>query len=208
MRCIGYIRVSTGMQAESGAGLRAQIQAIQREVEHRQWTLVETFEDAGASGRSVSSRPGLQAALAALDNGTADLLIVAKADRLSRSVSDFSQLLQRYPQQLHVLDLGVDLSSAYGEMVAHVVAAMAQLERRLIGERTRAALAVKRSEGQVLGRPRAMSADAVALVHELRADGLPLLTIADELDRRGVPTPTGRGRWSTSGVRRALTYTA
>ena len=206
LRVCGYCRVSTGMQVESGAGMAAQRAAIRREVDHRGWNLVQLFEDAGASGRSVHGRPGLQAALAALDSEEADLLVVAKVDRLSRSVSDFSRLLERYPKRLHVLDLGIDLASPYGEMVATVVSAMARLEARLVSERTSAALAARRAEGVILGRPRAMSAETIQRIRELRDTGLTLAAIADRLTIENVSTPTGRGRWHPAGIARALTF--
>src|SRR4051794_12815141 len=92
---VGYIRVSTDEQAESGAGLAAQRTAIEAECARRGWTLVETFEDAGASGKSLDGRPQLAAALNAVETGQAATLVVAKLDRLSRSVHDAAGLLDR-----------------------------------------------------------------------------------------------------------------
>ena len=208
MRAIGYRRVSTSEQVGSGAGLEAQSQAITLEAERRGWELARIYEDAGISAKNMSGRPGLQAALSGLDAGAADLLIAAKVDRLSRSVSDFSRLLERYPKQIHVLDLGVDLASPYGEMMAHVVAAMAQLERRLIGERTKSALAVKRSQGVRLGRPvgtREMSDQAVERILQLYRSGYCPTDIARKLNAEGVSTPRG-GRWHPPGVSRVLSW--
>lgn len=205
LRVVGYIRVSTQEQSDSGAGLQAQAAAIEAEAAHRRWELVHIFEDAGASGKSVSGRPGLQAALAALERDEAAMLLVAKVDRLSRSVSDFSRLLERYPKRLHVLDLGIDLASPYGEMVATVVSAMAQLERRLVAERTRSALAVKRAQGVTLGRPREMSPEAVERIHELHCLGYRPAQIAAKLNEEGVPTPRN-GRWHPPGVARVLSW--
>ena len=68
---VGYIRVSTAEQADSGAGLEAQRAAIQAEALRRGWTLLRTFEDAGASGKSMTGRPGLQEALQAVEHGEA-----------------------------------------------------------------------------------------------------------------------------------------
>ena len=205
---VGYCRVSTGMQAASGAGMGAQRAAIRREVEHRDWQLVEMFEDAGLSGRSVNGRPGLQAALAALDDRRADLLVTAKVDRLSRSVGDFSRLLERYPKRLHVLDLGIDLASPYGEMVATVVSAMARLEARLVSERTSAALAARRAAGVQLGRPPSLPPETIQRVRELHQAGLTLSVIADQLTEEKVPTATGKAGWHPNTVRRALAYSA
>src|SRR3954471_14904836 len=90
---VGYIRVSTDEQAESGAGLAAQRAAIITECTRRGWTLIETFEDAGASGKALDGRPQLAAALHAVETGQAATLVVAKLDRLSRSVQDAAGLL-------------------------------------------------------------------------------------------------------------------
>ena len=208
---VGYIRVSTSEQADSGAGLEAQRAAITAEAERRGWELVHVFEDAGASGNSMNGRAGLQEALEAVDRGEAQALVVAKLDRLSRSLLDFAALMEQARKRgwnLIALDLGVDTSTPSGEMMASVLATFAQFERRLIGQRTKDALAVKRAQGVRLGRPRAMSAASVARVQELAALGLSSAEIARRLNREEIPTPTGRGKWHPPGVRRALQYAA
>jgi Resolvase, N terminal domain len=109
-RAIGYVRVSTGEQADSGAGLETQRQAIQAEAARRGWELVDIFVDAGASGKSMNGRTGLAAALEAVESGEAQGLIVSKLDRLSRSVIDFASLLELSRKQdwaLVALDVGV-----------------------------------------------------------------------------------------------------
>src|SRR5687767_3452355 len=85
LRAVGYMRVSTAEQAGSGAGLDAQRAAIERETTHRGWDLVEVGIDAAASGQSIAGRPALTRALATVEGGKAEVLIVAKLDRLSRS---------------------------------------------------------------------------------------------------------------------------
>ena len=92
------------------------------------------------------------------------------------------------------LDLGVDTSTPAGEMMASVLATFAQFERRLIGQRTKDALAVKRAQGVRLGRPREMSSEAVARIRELHRSGHRVAEIARILDREGIATPRG-GRW-------------
>jgi DNA invertase Pin-like site-specific DNA recombinase len=109
----------------------------------------------GVSGRSMEGRTGLAAALEDVESGAADALVVAKLDRLSRSLLDFAALMERSRRDgwsLVALDLGVDTSTPSGEMMANVLAAFAQFERRLIGQRTKDALAVKRAQGVRLGR--------------------------------------------------------
>jgi DNA invertase Pin-like site-specific DNA recombinase len=211
MRVVGYVRVSTAEQADSGAGLDAQRRALRDEAVRRGWTLVDVFEDAGASGKSLSGRPGLKAALEAVESGRADALAVAKLDRLSRSVHDFAGLVARAQKRgwaLVALDLGLDMTTPAGGLVANVMASVAEWERRVIAERTRAALAARRAQGVRLGRPRAMGSEAVERVRELAALGLSSAEIARQLNREGVETPTGRGRWHPPGVRRALRYAA
>ena len=159
MEVVGYARVSTAEQAESGAGLEAQRLAIGAEVERRGWQLVEVYEDAGASGKALTGRPGLVDALEAIEDGRANGLVVAKLDRLSRSLLDFAALMARSRAQdwtLCCLDVGVDTSTPSGEMVANVLAVFAQFERRLIGQRTRDALATRRAAGVRLGRPQSI----------------------------------------------------
>ena len=151
---VGYVRVSTDEQADSGLGLAAQRAAVASEAERRGWTLVEVYEDA-QSGKSLD-RPGLAEALAAVEEGRAAGILVAKLDRLSRSLRDFADLMSRARSKgwnLVALDLGVDLSTPAGEFMANVMASAAQWERRIIGQRTKDALAAKRAQGVKLGRP-------------------------------------------------------
>jgi DNA invertase Pin-like site-specific DNA recombinase len=116
-----------------------------------------------------------------------------------------SRLLERYPKRLYLLDLGIDLASPYGEMVATVVRAMAQLERRLVGERTRAALAIKRSEDVILGRPREVDVKIVEKIETLYRCGELLAGIARTLNADGLRSPRG-SRWYPSGVQRVIRY--
>src|SRR5262245_36311820 len=107
---------------------------------------------------------------------------------------------------LVALDLGVDTSAPSGEMMASVLATFAQFERRLIGQRTKDALAVTRAQGVQLGRPRTMEVETVERIHELRRLGMSVSDIAHELNAERIPTPTGRGRWRSPGVKRALSW--
>lgn len=203
---VGYIRVSTDEQADSGAGLAAQRAAIAMEADRRGWTLLAVHEDAGASGKSLSGRPGLLAALSAVQDGRASALVVAKLDRLSRSLLDFAALMERSRRQgwaLVALDLGVDTTTPSGEMMANVLAVFAQFERRLVGQRTRDALAQKRAAGVRLGRPRALGDTTLQLIAQLRRQGRALHAIAAELNASGVASGHG-GRWHATTVRRLL----
>jgi DNA invertase Pin-like site-specific DNA recombinase len=199
---IGYVRVSTDEQADSRAGLEAQRAAILAEAQRRGWNECDlTFvEDAGYSGKDLH-RPGIVAALDALRHHRADALVVSKLDRLSRSMLDFAGLMDRSTREgwaLVALDLGVDTTTPQGEMVAAVMAVFAQFERRLIGQRTKEALAVKKAQGVRLGRPRLTPDAVIARIRAERAAGRTLRVIADGLNADGVPTAMGGRRWYVS----------
>jgi DNA invertase Pin-like site-specific DNA recombinase len=205
LRAIGYVRVSTDDQADSGAGLEAQRRAIRHEALRRGWQLVEIVEDA-ASGKSLARRPGLQEALKAVEGSRADTLVVAKLDRLSRSLLDFSALMEQSRKggwTFVALDLGVDTTTPAGEMMANVLAVFAHFERRLIGQRTKDALAVKKSEGVQLGRPRRLPESVRMRIRDLREQGRSFASIAGELNSDGVPTAQGGRAWYPSTVRAA-----
>jgi len=207
-RVIAYTRVSTSEQADSGAGLEAQRAAILAEAERRGWQEADlTFvEDAGYSGKDLN-RPGIAAALDALRHHRADALVVSKLDRLSRSMLDFAGLMDRASREkwaLVALDVGVDTTTPQGEMVAAVMAVFAQFERRLIGERTKAALAVKKAAGVRLGRPRLIPEEIVARIVAERSSGATLRAIADGLNRDSVPTAMRGRQWWVATVQGVL----
>jgi len=210
MRVIGYVRVLTEEQATSGAGLEAQRAAIAREARRRGWELVETIEDRGYSAKDLR-RPGVQEALRALEAGDAKALVVAKLDRLSRSMLDFASLMATAQKQhwaLVALDVAVDTSTPAGEMLVNVLATFSQFERRLIGQRTKEALAAKKAQGVRLGRPPVLPQRVVRRIERERARGNSLQKIADALNAAAVPTAHGGARWHASTVRGVLARTA
>ncbi|MEX0754978.1 MAG: recombinase family protein [Actinomycetota bacterium] len=202
LKAVGYIRVSTLDQEDSGLGLDAQRDAIQGEVSRRGWELVNVFTDT-ASGRSLSRRPGLEEALAMLECGAAAALVVSKLDRLSRSTKDFATLMERAQRRGWapvVLDLGVDTTTPAGELVASVMVSVAQWERRAISQRTKEALAAKRAQGTKLGRPRQLPEATRKRVLHMRRSGMTLRAIADRLNRDGTRTAQGGRMWYASTV--------
>lgn len=207
MRVVGYTRVSTEEQASSGAGLQAQEAAITGETIRRGHQLVALFTDEGVSGKALRGRPGLTQALEHVETGQADGLMVAKLDRLSRSMLDFAALMersQRHGWALIALDLGVDTSTPAGELVAHVMASVAQWERRAIGARTREALAAKKAQGVQLGRPPTLPADVRARIVRAREDDQTLAAIAASLNADHVATAQGGVQWWPSTVAAVL----
>jgi DNA invertase Pin-like site-specific DNA recombinase len=210
MRVVGYVRVSTDEQSTSGAGLQAQRQAILAECARRGWHLVDTFEDAGYSAKDLK-RPSLREALRVLEAGDASALVVAKLDRLSRSLFDFTGLMAKATKQrwaLIALDVAVDTSTPTGEAMANMVATFAQLERRLISQRTREALAAKKVSGVRLGRPPAVPKAVVRQMQRQRAHGDSFRKIADSLNKAGVSTAQGGRQWYAATVRGVLARTS
>ena len=205
-RVLAYTRVSTLEQARSGHGLEAQRQTIRQEAQCRGWKQLQIVEDDGWSAKDLK-RPGIREALELLASGEADTLIVAKLDRLSRSLLDFAGLMERSQSEgwsLICLDLGVDTSTPGGEMVANVMASFAQFERRLIGERTSAALQAAKAQGKRLGRPRQMDTKTLRIIARKREAGWSLAKIADHLTGKGIPTTRGGQSWYASTVHAAL----
>ena len=200
---IGYCRVSTGQQGESGLGLDAQASVIRAEAERREWGEIPLFVDV-ASGKTTRRRPKLSAALAELAAGRARVLVVSKLDRLSRSLLDFAALMataQREGWSIVALDIGVDTSTVNGELVANIIMALAQWERRIIGQRTKDALAEVKGRGTKLGRPTTVTRDAVAIILAMRRGGSSLREVAAALNDAGVPTAQGGREWYVSTVR-------
>jgi DNA invertase Pin-like site-specific DNA recombinase len=203
MRVIGYLRVSTDEQSSSGAGLEAQRRAIRAECKRRGWHLVDVIEDAGFSAKDLK-RPGIKAALEALASGDAKALVASKLDRLSRSMIDFTALMATAQKQgwaLVALDCAVDTTTPAGEAMANVLATFAQFERRLISQRTRDALAIKRSQGVRLGRPPTLEVATVRRIRAARKRGNSFATIAERLNADEVPTAHGGRQWYAATVR-------
>lgn len=227
-RVVGYIRVSSQRQADDGVSLDAQRAKLTAYAAAIDLDMVVVVSDAGVSARSLE-RPGLQRVLALLNDGTAEGVLVVKLDRLTRSVRDLGDLVERYFSTkfslLSVAD-SVDTRTAGGRLVLHVLASVSQWEREAAGERTKEALAHVRREGarlggEALGWRRSDTTDengrllveeveeerrTLALMRELRADGHSLRAICEILTRRRRTTKRG-GAWSPKVVAATLRRT-
>jgi DNA invertase Pin-like site-specific DNA recombinase len=191
-RVIGYVR------AGEGASRTEERAAIAAACKRPGWQLVRVEEDGAGGGKP--GLPGLARALEALGAGEAEMLVVARLDRLVGSASEAARLLERAKRErwnLVALDLGLDLLTPAGRRVAKAFATVAEWERRLRSERTRA-------EGATLGTPRRAAAASVDKIGKLRAQGLSLQAIADELNRLRIPTARGGSKWRPSSVHSVL----
>jgi len=206
LRAISYTRVSTGKQAESGLGLTDQAEGIASAIERKGWVLVHQAQDAGASARTLDRRPDLAKAIAMLDAGEADVLVAAKLDRVSRSVRDFGDLLERAQRKgwkLVVLDLDVDTSTPGGEFLANTISSAARYESRLIGARVAASHRVRREQGKRAGQSPLLPAAVRERIASERNAGRTMRAIADDLNGDAVPTAKG-GTWHASTVAHVL----
>lgn len=204
MTVIGYIRVSKDEQEIS---LEAQRSAIEADALRRGWN-PEYLIDHGFTGGNLK-RPAITEALERLERGEAKTLIVAKLDRLSRSVADFAALMEKANQQgwsLIALDIGVDMTTPAGQLIANVMAAVAQWERTVISQRTKDALAALKAKGVRLGGPKLLAHDVRDRIVAMRHDppGMTLTAIAETLNREGVPTARGGAKWYASTIAAAL----
>ncbi len=218
MKAIGYIRVSTQEQATEGFSLAAQEQKIRAYADLYNVDLVDIVADAGVSAKSLD-RPGLAAALSRLEAGEAEALVILKLDRLTRSVADWNDLIDRFfgkAVALMSVSDQIDTRTAGGRLVLNVLVSVAQWEREAIGERTAAALAEKKRQGEHVGRPgygfeiregklAEVKGEAlvVARITELRAAGHTLQAIADTLNAEGIATKRG-GRWAPQTIKNLL----
>lgn len=212
MRVIGYVRVSTEEQVSGGYSLEAQESAIEMAANARGWEIEKIFRDEGKSGKDLH-RPGIHNALLAVcgrprpDKRT---LMVARLDRLTRSVVDFGELLEWFDRAhagLVCLDLEVDTTTPGGRLVANVFAAVAEWERETIAQRTRDGLAEARRQGKPISRPALEDRPEIAArVRYLREQGLSLREIADYLNATNTPTLRGAPIWRKSAVQHALGY--
>jgi site-specific DNA recombinase len=219
-RAVGYVRVSTDKQAGAGISLDAQTARIRAMATVQDAELLEVIVDAGESAKSLN-RPGMARLLSMIDAREVQTVIVAKLDRLTRSVRDLTDLLERFERKgvaLVSVSESLDTGTAAGRLVLNVMMSVAQWEREAIGERTRDAMRHKKSNGQRVGtvpfgsqlaadgrtlEPNAIEQRALAIVRELRTAGLTLQQIAAELNRQGKQTRRG-GAWRHQYVARLL----
>lgn len=198
---LGYTRVGTEEQANSGNGLQAQRAAIDAEAERRGWA-VEHYADEGVSGKVIG--PRLLEVLQLLASGQADGLVVSKLDRLSRSIINAATTIENAQKQgwsLVVLDMDLDLTTAAGRMVAGQLILFAQYERELIGERTKG----PRRQTPARGGTRTAEPGCGYRATADRADrdsGLSFEEIARRLTSDEILSPGGLSTWQSSTVRR------
>jgi DNA invertase Pin-like site-specific DNA recombinase len=221
---IGYVRVSSEEQADSGLGLEAQRQRIRAYCDLKGLSLTTIFEDAGISGgKALATRPaGSQLIAEAKKNKP--ILVVAKFDRLFRSVADAAHTIADFEKkgiELAAISEGFDMTSVYGRAMAQMASVFAELERAMIRERTKAAMNVKRGRNERMSHHVPFGWDegakgvlvvnkkeqqTIRWMKRAREQGKSLRQIATVLNDRGVE-PKRAKRWLHSSVLRILART-
>jgi site-specific DNA recombinase len=215
MKAIGYVRVSTDRQAEQGVSLEAQESKIRAMATVQGAELLEVIVDGWESAKNLN-RPGLQRLLTLVSGGKVNAVIIAKLDRLTRSVKDFCSLLELFEKRgvaLVSVAESLDTASAGGRLVITIMAAVSQWDREAIGERTRDALRHKRTSGERVGNirfgfrlspePDPGEQGVLTEIGHLRQSGHKMRGIAAALNRKVPPTRRGSA-WRLEHVARII----
>ena len=216
---VGYCRVSTDKQADHGVSLLAQAAKINAMAAVQDVKLAEVITEGGESAKNLD-RPGLQRLLALVDSGGVQTVIIAKLDRLTRSVRDLADLLERFERKrvsLVSVAESLDTGSAAGRLVLNIMVSVSQWEREAIGERTSVALQHKRRSKLVYSNktpfgyerqderlvPIPSEQNVIQRIQSLRRRGLSLRQIATALNGEGIVTKQG-SRWFAQTVKDVL----
>jgi site-specific DNA recombinase len=226
LNLIAYVRVSTDEQSESGVSLDVQAEQIRATTSRLGHTLIHVITDAGQSAETLR-RPGMAQLFDHLKAPEIDGVIVAKLDRLTRSVADWCVLLRQYfgPKGTKALiscSDHVDVQTAAGRFMLLIQFALAQLELEKTTERTQSSVEHKRQAGERIGtipygsmldpngrtnrkgKPVELTSNGteqavILLMNSLHNAGFSAGQIALQLNERQVPSRTGRP-WSRSTV--------
>jgi len=226
MNVILYARVSTDEQATNGQSLDAQLAKLHGYADLYDLNVVDVIIESESA--KTLKRSGLQRGLSMLKSGKADGMVIAKLDRLTRSVGDWQTLIddhfgEKAGNALYSVGDSIDTTTAAGRLVLNVLLSVAQWEREAIGERTSAALQHKIANNERCGSVRfgydladdgitlvenTGEQEVIGLIGELRESGLSLRKIATELNNRRIATKKGRKSWTHTTVQGILNRAA
>jgi DNA invertase Pin-like site-specific DNA recombinase len=219
IKAIGYIRVSTDEQAKEGVSLENQEQKIRDYCKLKDFEIIEIVQDAGISAKNLR-RPGAQKVLEMARNTMIDAVVVYKLDRMFRSTVDALETTKKFDKwnvSFHSIEETIDTKSAMGKFFFTLTAALAEMEREIIGERTRDVLQRKKANGEVYGhvpfgfkkfKGKLLNHDEeqkiVQAVFGMRQEGLNYSRISRELNHMGFKTKKGN-QWYPQTVKNVVT---
>jgi DNA invertase Pin-like site-specific DNA recombinase len=218
MAAIGYVRVSTEKQVEKGFSLEVQVEKVRAMAVVNGVELSEVIVDSGESAKNLD-RPGMARLLDMVNRKAVDRVIVAKLDRLTRSVKDLASLLELFEKRkvaLVSVAESLDTQSAAGRLVLNIMCSVSAWEREAIGERTAAVLQHKKREHQAFNHtpygfrrdgaqllPVQTEQDVIRGMFAAKAAGQSFRAIAAALNVRGVGTKTG-SQWRAGTIHHIL----
>ena len=231
-KAIGYIRVSTEEQAREGVSIEAQKAKIQAYASLQDFKLTDLLIDAGVSAsKAIHIRPAgsRMAEMMEGKNCGVDTITAIKLDRLFRNAAECLIRTEQWEKKgiaLHLIDQGgasIDTTSSMGRFFLTIMAGVAEMERNMIRERTRTALEYKRNAGEKTGGNIPMGYDVIEdgsgkkrlikndtqqngikIVKRLSARGMSTREIAREMERRNIPTASGKMKWYPTTVKRII----
>jgi len=221
----GYTRVSLEEQASLGFSLDAQEKKIRGYCDLYDLNLVHIYSDPGASGKDLN-RPGIQSVLTLLRRRKDGIggVVVAKLDRLTRSIRDCAQLIEEHfgekrEKRLFSVEESIDTRKASGRMVLNMIMTVAQWEREVIAERTKDALQAKIAKGERVGKVRfgynladdgktlvknQREQEAIRQMRAWRAQGKTYRELVKMVEDLGIDTKEGHRLWLPMTIRRIL----
>jgi site-specific DNA recombinase len=218
IKAIGYIRVSTDEQAKEGVSLENQEQKIRDYCKFKDFEILEIVQDAGISAKNLR-RPGVQKVIEMAQNKMIDAVVVYKLDRIFRSTVDALETTKKFDKwgvSFHSIQEALDTKSAMGKFFFTLTAALAEMEREIIGERTRDVLQRKKANGEVYGhvpfgfkkfKGKLLNHGAeqkiVQTVLGLRQKGFNFSHISRELNHMGLKTKKGN-QWFPQTVKNVI----
>jgi len=217
MTALGYIRVSKEDKAKDGISLDVQKSKIEAYCELKDLDLIEIFADAGISAKNLK-RPGVQKVLRLARKKKIDAVVVYRLDRIFRSTVDALETTKSFDKwgvSFHSIEETLDTQSAMGRFFFTLTAALAEMERRIIGERTKAALSYKRKKNEKTGGDVPFGYDlapggllikntdeqkVIRWIRRLNKSRYSLRQICRELEKAGYKTKRGNQKWHPQTV--------
>jgi DNA invertase Pin-like site-specific DNA recombinase len=219
-KAIGYIRVSTDEQAKEGISLENQEAKIRSYCDLKDFSLIEIVNDAGISAKNLK-RPGAKKVIEMAQKKMVDAVVVYKLDRMFRSTVDALETTKQFDKwgvSFHSIAENLDTKSAMGKFFFTLTAALAEMEREIIGERTRDVLQRKKANGEVYGhipfgykrfKGKLLAKEAeqkvIQTVFEMREKGLNYSRISRELNQMGFKTKKGN-QWYPQTVKNTIAF--
>ena len=214
-KVILYSRVSSTQQAEQGSSIDNQITRLKQYAELKEYQNIIVLTDAGISGKSVN-RPAFLQLIELVKRNEVEAVIVYSLSRFARSIVDtvkMIELLNKHSVAFHSLSESIDTSSAVGRFFINVLSSLNQLEREQIGERTKAVLQYKKSQGAKVGQvpfgftdnngrliKNKTEQNTMSIINSLRDNSYSFQDIADELIKRNRKNKAGNSIWNKSMI--------